>query len=97
MSITPQSEPTSGLIGVSHEDGDLVLATGEREDHIEETFCVHRAIICLHSAALRDLVENARQDEYMDGRPVVRCYDSASDIRALLCALYNGLYVPLPL
>ena len=93
MSVT-ELTPKYPLIGASHEDGDLVLATGERKDEIEENFLVHKALMALHSPVLRDMLENADPVDVtgpMNNVPVVRCYDSASDIRILLCALYNGL------
>ena len=92
------SEKISTLVGISHDTGDLVLLLKKDRDakQVDAEFRVHRALISLHSSVLRDLVESANPNEYIDGCPIIPCYgDSPDDFRALLTALYNGMYVPI--
>jgi len=94
------SEKISTLVGISHDTGDLVLLLKKDRDakQVDAEFRVHRALISLHSSVLRDLVESANPNEYVDGYPVIPCFDdSAEDFRALLTALYNGLYMSIVL
>lgn len=68
------------------EDGNAIVVADDT------AFKVHRGVLSLHSEVFRDMfsIPPPEDDEALDGCPVVRVSDAASDIRQLLSVMYRG-------
>lgn len=75
-------------------DGNICLAAVETGENKKEwiMFRVHQSILSIHSPIFRDMLALPSGDniEQFEGVPLVRLPDNASDIEAVLEALYFG-------
>lgn len=76
-------------------EGDICLAaihSTDSQDKMWLLFRVHQSVLCLHSPIFRDMLALPAEDntEKFDGVPLVRMPDSATDLEAVLKALYFG-------
>lgn len=68
------------------DDGNVVVVADRT------AFKVHRGVLSLHSEVFRDMfsIPPPEVDEALEGCPIVRVSDPASNIRQLLSILYKG-------
>lgn len=72
------------------DDGSVVLQAELKQ------FRVHRSILSMNSVIFKDMFSLAQpsvEGEMVDGCPVIHLSDSATDLRYVLEAFYNGRYV----
>ena len=95
MSTIPSENPDR-IPPYWHTDGDVVLSVLDPRDNKEHKFCIHKAILAIHSPIFRDMLElgSSRDVDCEVGKDVIRLQDdSVEDVRTLMTALYKCLFV----